>query len=85
MLPSHYTCRSCKCHALCRLRRRGIDHLFSAVGLSPVRCLTCGSKSYMRLAEKDRTSKPRRRVALTPAPAHSVSAPSASRTPRRAA
>jgi hypothetical protein len=55
MLPPSYSCRWCTCHALCRLRRRGIDRLFSIIGLRPVRCLTCGRKSYMRLNEKDLT------------------------------
>lgn len=29
--------------------------MFSLLGLRPVRCLTCGKKSYIRLEEKDLT------------------------------
>lgn len=53
MLPYSYSCPRCNCHALCRLRRRGIDRVFSLFGLRPVRCMTCLRKSYMRIAEKD--------------------------------
>ena len=53
MLPYSYSCPRCKCHALCRLRRKGIDRVFSLFGLRPVRCLTCLRKSYMRIADKD--------------------------------
>jgi hypothetical protein len=35
------------------LRRKGLDRFFSAFGLRPVRCLTCGRKSYIRIADKD--------------------------------
>ena len=54
MLPSSYSCSHCKCSALCRLRRKGvIDRVMSIFSLRPVRCLTCGSKSYKRLRDKD--------------------------------
>jgi hypothetical protein len=82
LLPSSYTCPRCKCHALCRLRRSGIDFLFSIFGLRPVRCLTCGSKSFLRLAEKDRTPTPNRRKIEPEAPAAPVQKPNG---PRRAA
>jgi hypothetical protein len=85
LLPSRYTCPRCQCHALCRVRRKGIDYLLSAIGLSTVRCLTCGCKSYMRLEERDRIPKPKRRAALDIARVTPVSAPAAPGKPRRAA
>ena len=53
LLPYSYSCPRCKCHALCRLRRKGMDRIFSFFGLRPVRCLTYLRKSYMRIEEKD--------------------------------
>lgn len=67
MLPSSYRCRSCKCSALCRIKRKKFDYLFSLIGLRPVRCLTCGRKSYKRIAEKD--LNPPTRVTPTAKPA----------------
>jgi hypothetical protein len=56
LLPSSYSCPRCHCHALCRLRRKGpLGYALSLLGLRPVRCLTCGRKSYIRLAAKDLT------------------------------
>lgn len=61
MLPSSYSCPRCKCSALCRQRRKGLDWLFSAIGLRPVICLTCGKKSHIHLNAKDLTPATRTR------------------------
>jgi hypothetical protein len=61
LLPDTYTCSKCKCHALCRMRRKGLARLLSLFGLRPVLCLTCGKKSYLRLAEKDHFTDTRER------------------------
>jgi len=68
LLPVSYTCSRCKCHALCRMRRKGLGRILSLFGLRPVICLTCGKKSYMLLAEKDRFSTSRERVRVEPVP-----------------
>jgi hypothetical protein len=68
LLPVSYTCSRCKCHALCRIRRKGLARILSIFGLRPVICLTCGKKSYMMLAEKDRSSSIRERVRVEPVP-----------------
>jgi transcription elongation factor Elf1 len=48
MLPATFSCPRCRCHALYRTRRRGLDWLMSVVGLKPVRCFTCDKRFYMR-------------------------------------
>lgn len=48
MLPAKFRCPRCKCHALYIARRRGLDWLMSAIGLRPVRCMTCDKRFYLR-------------------------------------
>jgi hypothetical protein len=48
MLPEKFSCPRCKCHALYRTRRKGLDWALSAIGLRPVRCMTCDKRFYLR-------------------------------------
>lgn len=61
-----------------------MDHFLSAFGLRPVRCLTCGKKSYMRLAEKDLTPAEKPRTPMD-APLARVAPVQQESSPRRAA
>jgi len=81
LLPETYTCSRCKCHALCRMRRKGLARVLSLFGLRPVLCLTCGKKSYRRLAEMDRHSDARER----PQASIKVTPISGDKRPRRVA
>ena len=47
MLPATFSCPRCKCHALYRTRRRGLDWLMSLMGFRPVRCMTCDKRFYL--------------------------------------
>jgi len=51
VLPATFTCPRCKCHALYVARRRGLDWLVSAIGLRPVRCMTCDKRFYLRYSQ----------------------------------
>jgi hypothetical protein len=48
MLPSDYSCPSCKCKACYALHRKGFDWMMSLFGLRPARCLTCTRRFYAR-------------------------------------
>jgi transcription elongation factor Elf1 len=48
MLPATFCCPRCKCHALYRIHRTGLDWLMSAIGLRPVRCMTCDKRFHVR-------------------------------------
>lgn len=49
MLPATFSCPRCKCHALYLAHRKDLlDWLMSAVGLRPVRCMTCEKRFYVR-------------------------------------
>lgn len=53
MLPSNYNCPSCKCSACYAIHRKGIDWVFSLLGLRPARCLTCSRRFYARYKLSD--------------------------------
>jgi len=64
------------------MRRKGLARVLSFFGLRPVLCLTCGKKSYRRLAEMDRFSDTRER----PQPSSAKVTPiSGEKGPRRVA
>ena len=48
MLSASYSCPRCRCNALYRTHRKGLDWLMSAIGMRPVRCYTCSKRFYIR-------------------------------------
>jgi hypothetical protein len=66
MLPAKFSCPRCKCHALYQTRRRGVDWLMSAIGLRPVRCMTCEKRFYMRHSWLKGYEEPPNRVYVRP-------------------
>jgi hypothetical protein len=41
-------CPRCKCKAVLRAHRRGLDWLMPILGFRPARCFTCNRRFYMR-------------------------------------
>jgi hypothetical protein len=48
MSPPTFSCPRCKCKAVVRAHRRGLDWLISVLGFRPARCFTCNRRFYMR-------------------------------------
>jgi hypothetical protein len=63
MLPATFSCPRCKCHALYRTRRTGLDWIMSVFGLRPVRCMTCDKRFHLRYSRiKDYDPDPPKQV-----------------------